>query len=249
MNTDTLDKMKGMRLFGMHRVFKTSVETSKNEVMTADEMTALLVDTEWDDRHNRFIDRSMKNARFRYKATIEQIDYSTERGVDKNHIHRLADGEFINKKENVIITGSTGTGKSFLASAIGQQACQLGYKVLYMNTTRLLSQLKMAKADGSAIREMMKIEKQDLLILDDFGIQPYDLQSRTCLMEIIEDRHGKRSTIITSQLPVKQWYDVIGEKTIADAILDRIVHNAQRIALKGESLRKKGIKKDEESIE
>jgi DNA replication protein DnaC len=249
MNTDTLEKMRNMRLFGMHRVFKTSIETSKNEELTADEMTALLVDNEWDDRHNRNIDRSMKNARFRYKATIEQVSYSSDRGVDKNHIHRLADGEFINKKENVLITGSTGTGKSFLASAIGHQACQLGYKVLYMNTTRLLSQLKMAKADGSAIREMMKIEKQDLLILDDFGIQPYDLQSRTCLMEIIEDRHGKRSTIITSQLPIKQWYDVIGEKTIADAILDRIVHNAQRITLKGESLRKKSDKKEEENNE
>ena len=247
MNTDTLEKMRNMRLFGMHRVFKTSIETSKNEELTADEMTALLVDNEWDDRHNRNIDRSMKNARFRYKATIEQVSYSPDRGVDKNHIHRLADGEFINKKENVLITGSTGTGKSFLASAIGHQACQLGYKVLYMNTTRLLSQLKMAKADGSAIREMMKIEKQDLLILDDFGIQPYDLQSRTCLMEIIEDRHGKRSTIITSQLPIKQWYDVIGEKTIADAILDRIVHNAQRITLKGESLRKKSDKREEEN--
>lgn len=249
MNTDTLDKMRKMRLLGMHRAFKTSVETAKHDELTADEMTALLVDSEWDDRHNRHIDRSMKNAHFRYRATIEQVDYNTQRGVDKNHIHRLADGEFINKKENLLITGSTGTGKSFLASAIGHQACQLGFKVLYMNTTKLLSQLKMAKADGSAIREMVKIEKQDLLILDDFGIQPYDLQSRTCLMEIIEDRHGKRSTIITSQLPVKQWYDVIGEKTIADAILDRIVHNAQRIELKGESLRKKWAKKEAEDTE
>jgi DNA replication protein DnaC len=246
MNTDTLDKMRKMRLLGMHRAFKTSLETAKSDELTADEMTALLVDSEWDDRHNRNIDRTMKNARFRYKATIEQVDYGTERGVDKNQIHRLADGEFINKKENVLITGSTGTGKSFLASAIGHQACQLGFKVLYMNTTKLLSQLKMAKADGSAIREMAKIEKQDLLILDDFGIQPYDLQSRTCLMEIIEDRHGKRSTLITSQLPVKQWYDVIGEKTIADAILDRIVHNAQRIELKGESLRRKWGKREAE---
>ena len=244
MNTDTLDKMRKMRLLGMHRAFKTSVETPKHDELTADEMTALLVDSEWDDRHNRNIDRTMKNAHFRYRATIEQVDYSTQRGVDKNHVHRLADGEFIHKKENLLITGSTGTGKSFLASAIGHQACQLGFKVLYMNTTKLLSQLKMAKADGSAIRELAKIEKQDLVILDDFGIQPYDLQSRTCLMEIIEDRHGKRSTIITSQLPVKQWYDVIGEKTIADAILDRIVHNAQRIELQGESLRRKWAKKE-----
>ncbi len=237
MNTDTLEKMKNMRLYGMHRVFKTSLETNTNEEMTADEMTALLIDTEWDERHNRHIDRSMLNAHFRYKATIEQVDYSPQRG------------EFINKKENVLITGSTGTGKSFIASAIGHQACQLGFKVLYMNTSRLLSQLKMAKADGSAIKEMVRIEKQDLLILDDFGIQPYDLQSRTCLMEIIEDRHGKRSTIITSQLPIKQWYDVIGEKTIADAILDRIVHNAQRIQLKGESLRKKSSKNIEDNSE
>ena len=239
MNTETLEKMRHMRLLGMHRAFKSSMETAKNEELTADEMTALLIESEWDDRHNRNIDRSMKNARFRYQATIEQVDYGMERGVDKNHVHRLADGEFIKKRENLLITGSTGTGKSFLASAIGNQACQLGFKVLYANTTKLLSQLKMAKADGSVLREMVRIERQDLLILDDFGIQPYDLQSRTCLMEIIEDRHGKHSTIITSQLPVKQWYDVIGEKTIADAILDRIVHNAQRIELKGESLRKK----------
>jgi DNA replication protein DnaC len=247
MNTDTLDKMKRMHLLGMHHAFKTSVETAKTDELTADEMTALLVNSEWEDRHNRAIDRSTRNARFRYKATIEQLDYSTERGVDKNHVHRLADGEFIKKRENLLITGSTGTGKSFLASAIGNQACTFGFKVLYMNTSKLLSQLKMGKADGSAIREMIRIEKQDLLILDDFGIQPYDLPSRTCLMEIIEDRHGKRSTIITSQLPVKQWYDVIGEKTIADAILDRLVHNAQRIELKGESLRKKWQKSDTEN--
>jgi DNA replication protein DnaC len=239
MNTDTLDKMRRMRLLGMHRAFKTSVESSKNETLTADEMIAMLIDSEWDDRHNRSIERTMRNARFRYKATIEQLDYSTERGVDKNQVHRLADGEFINKKENILITGSTGTGKSFLASAIGHQACQLGFKVLYANTNRLFAQLKIAKADGSSIKEFMKIERQDLLIIDDFGIQPFDPGSRACLLEIIEDRHGKHSTIITSQLPVKQWYEVIGEKTVADAVMDRIVHNAQRIELKGESLRRK----------
>ena len=178
-------------------------------------------------------------------ATIEQLEYSNERGIDKNLVHRLADCEFINRKENLLITGSTGTGKSFLASAIGHQACQLGFKVLYQNATRLFAQLKMAKADGSAIKELMKIEKQDLLILDDFGIQPFDQQSRASLLDIIEDRHGKRSTIITAQVPVKQWYDLIGEKTIADAVMDRIVHNAQRIELKGESLRRKWNKKQQ----
>ncbi len=242
MNTDTLDKMRRMRFWGMHRAFKTSLEQPEQSC-TADEMAAMLVDSEWDDRHNRSIERTMRNARFRYKATIEQLDYSHERGIDKNLVHRLADGEFINRKENVLITGSTGTGKSFLASAIGHQACQLGFKVLYANATRLFAQLKMAKADGSSIKELMKIERQDLLILDDFGIQPFDPQSRASLLDIIEDRHGKRSTIITAQVPVKQWYDLIGEKTVADAIMDRIVHNAQRIELTGESLRRKWGKK------
>jgi DNA replication protein DnaC len=245
MNTDTLDKMKRLRLLGMHRAFKTTLETPNKELLTTDEMVAMLVDSEWDDRHNRAIARSMTNARFRYKATIEQLDYSQERGIDKNHLHRLADGGFISKKENLLITGSTGTGKSFLASAIGNQACQLGFKVLYANTARLLAQLKIAKADGSAIKELMKIEKMDLLILDDFGIQPFDQPGRASLLEVIEDRHGKRSTIVTSQLPVKQWYEVIGESTVADAILDRIVHSAQRIELKGESLRKKWNKKED----
>jgi DNA replication protein DnaC len=238
-NQETLTKMKDMRLFGMHRAFSSSLESGKTEQFTPDELTAFLIANEWDDRHNRSIERGMKNARFRYKATIENIDYSEHRGMDKNQIHRLADGSFINRNENLIITGSTGTGKSFLASALGHQACQLGYKVFYVNTMRLFSQIKMAKADGSAIKELSKIEKQDLLILDDFGIQPFDAQSRLTLLEIIEDRHGKRSTIFTSQVPVRQWHEVIGEKTVADAILDRIVHDAYRIELKGESLRRK----------
>lgn len=248
MNTDTLEKMKGMRLLGMHRAFITSVESATNEQLTADEMTALLIDSEWDERHNRAIERTTKNARFRYKATIEQLDYNDGRGLDKNQIHRLADGKYITQNENILITGPTGTGKSFLASALGQQACQQGFKVLYANVTRLFAQLKMAKADGSAIRDLAKIERQDLLILDDFGIQPFDQTSRAALLEIIEDRHGKRSTIITSQLPIKQWYEVIGEKTVADAILDRIINNTQRIELKGESLRRKWNKKIDDNI-
>lgn len=249
MNTETLELMKKMRLHGMHRAFKTSIENGKTEEATPDELVSLLLQSEYDERANRKLERGLMNARFRYKSSIEEIDYNPKRGIDKNQLHRFADGTFIAKKENILITGSTGTGKSFLCSALGHQACLLGYKVLYTNATRLFAQLKMAKADGSAIKEMNKMEKQDLLIIDDFGIQPFDAASRLSLLEIIEDRHGKRSTILTSQLPVKQWYDVIGDKTIADAILDRIVHDAHRIELKGESLRKKQNKEAEETIE
>lgn len=242
MNNETLEKMKQLRLWGMYQAFKANIEAGKTGRLTADELISVLVNSEWDDRHNRSIERIIHNAHFRYSATIEQLDYTTGRGLDKNLVHRLGAGDFIRKKEDLFITGSTGTGKSYLASAIGYQACQLGFKVLYANTTKLMTALKMAKADGSIVKELLKIEKQDLLILDDFGIQPLDQQSRASLLDIIEDRHGKRSTIITSQLPVSQWYDIIGEQTLADAILDRIVHQAIRIELTGESLRKKSKK-------
>jgi len=155
---------------------------------------------------------------------------------------RFAECTYIGKQENILITGSTGIGKSHLATALGHQACTLGYKVYYANMAKLFSKLKMGKADGSYMREISKIERQDLLILDDFGLVPIDNQNRSALMEIIEDRHKKASMIITSQLPVNCWHEVIGEKTIADAILDRIVHDAHRIELKGESLRKTRIK-------
>ena len=248
MNTEILYRMKRMRMPGMHRAFTTSLENGAAEKFTPDEMVAFLINSEWDDRQNRTIDRSLRKARFRYKATVEQIDYSEERGIDKNQIHRFAECSFITKSENILITGPTGTGKSFLSSSLGHQACTVGFKVLYINASRLFTQLKMAKADGSIIKEMNKIERQDLLIIDDFGMQPFDNHNRVSLLEIIEDRHGKRSTIITSQLPVKQWYDVIGENTVADAVLDRIVHNAQRIELKGESLRRKWKKDKEDDV-
>jgi len=152
---------------------------------------------------------------------------------------RFAECGFIDKQENILITGSTGIGKSYIASAIGYQACGMGYRVLYYNTPKLFARLKMAKADGSYIREIAKIERQHLLILDDFGINPLDAQNRAAFLEIIEDRHGKGSIIVTSQVPVSKWHEIIGEKTIADAILDRIIHQAHRMELKGESLRKK----------
>ncbi len=239
MNEKTLQRMKLMKLHGMARAFQTSLENDNRDRFTADEMVEFLVSSEWDDRCNRRTERRIRSARFRYKANVEEVHFAIDRNLDKNQFHRFTECAFIDKAENILITGSTGIGKSYIASAIGNQACMLGYKVFYANTAKLLSLLKVAKVDGSFMREIARIEKQDLLILDDFGIQPFDNQNRAVLLDIIEDRHGKRSTIITSQLPVPQWHDVIGEQTIADAVLDRIVHNAHRIELIGESLRKR----------
>jgi DNA replication protein DnaC len=239
MNATTLEKMRTMKFFGMHRAFKTCLESGKEETYTPDEIIAHLIEAEWDDRQNRKIGRNVKNARFRYNAAMEDILYHSNRNIDKNQIMRFTECAFIDKHENILITGSTGIGKSYLASAIGHHACSMGYKVIYHSVPKLFSKLKMAKADGSYIKDIAKIERQNLLILDDFGIQPLDMQSRAALLEIIEDRHGKASLIITSQVPVNKWHDVIGDKTVADAILDRIIHEAHRLELKGESLRKK----------
>ena len=239
MNTATLEKMKKMNLQGMFRTFKTSIESERTETYTLDEMVAKLIESEWDDRRNRSILRQLKSAHFRYNASVENFNFDTDRNIDKNQLMRLGDCDFIKKHENALITGPAGIGKSYIASAIGHQACSLGYKVLYHNTAKLLGELKIAKGDGSYPKEIEKIGRNHLLILDDFGIQPYDIQGRSILMEIIEDRHEKNSTIITSQVPVSKWHELIGEQTIADAILDRIVHESHRLELKGESMRKK----------
>jgi DNA replication protein DnaC len=245
MNEQSLEKMRRMKFHGMHRAFKTSLESGQLNTLTADELIAFLIESEYDDRNNRRIERHIKQARFRYKANVEQLHFDIDRNLDKNMMMRFADCHFVDKHENILITGSTGIGKSFIASALGNQACMLGYCVMYANASKLFSKLKMTKADGSYVKEIARIEKQDLLIIDDFGLQPLDSQNRNMLLEIMEDRHGKRSTIITSQLPIAKWYDVIGEQTIADAVLDRIVHDAYRIELNGESLRKRyGMKKE-----
>lgn len=244
MNQQTLEKLKEMKLYGMARVFTTSLE-SKTEQLTTDEIVSSLVDAEWDERYNRKLTRSVQRARFRYKASVEQITFAPDRELNKNHILRLADCQFIKKAENVIITGSTGIGKSYIASALGHQACSLGYRVQYEQSSKLFARLKMAKADGSYLKEIARIDKMHVLILDDFGIQPLDAQSRTSLMEIAEDRHGKTSIIFTSQVPVSKWFEMIGEQTIADAILDRIIHNAHRLELTGDSMRKKRMLAEE----
>lgn len=246
MNQSTLDKMKHLKLYGMHRAFTSTMEIGSSSY-TNDELIAYLVDSEYDDRENRKVERLIGSAKFRYRAFIEEITSSTSRNIDKNTIGRLSSCDFIHQKQNILVTGSTGVGKSFIATAIGNKACTMGYKVQYFSINKLFSKLKMAKADGSYLKEIDRIEKQDLIILDDFGLQSLDNLKRQDFMEIIEDRHGKRSTIIASQLPVSTWHEVIGEQTIADAILDRMVHNSIRIELKGDSLRRK--KAEQESMQ
>lgn len=241
MNETTVTKMKQMKLFGMHNAFKTAVETGKTDHYTIDQFMAMLIDAEWDERQNRRIDRSIANAKFQYRADIESINFDSSRNLERTQVLRLAQCEFVEKAENVLITGSTGVGKSYLGTALGYQACIQGYRVGYYNTSKLFTKLKMAKADGSYLRELVKIQKQDVILLDDFGLQALDNQNRITLLEIIDDRHNKGSIIVTSQIPVQGWYDIIGEKTIADAVLDRLIHNANRIELQGESMRKKKI--------
>jgi len=246
-NSDTLDKLREMKFFGMFHTFKAHLDTGNTDRYTSDEFLAELVEAEYEDRVNRKINRLIDAAKFRYRGSIEDINFHRDRSIDRNQIMRLAECTFIEKHEDVLITGPTGIGKSYIASALGYQACAKEYKVLYWSTPKLFTRLKQAKADNSYIKEMMRIEKAELLILDDFGLHPLDATSRAMLMDIIEDRHDKMSLIITSQLPVKEWYNIIGEKTIADAVLDRIVHSAHRIDATGESMRKTRPKKTEEN--
>ena len=207
--------------------------------MTNDEFISWLITNEWDDRCNRTIERLVKATGLRYEASLEHIDYDVERELDRNLIQRLADLGFMSEGRNLFIVGSTGTGKSYIATALEYRACQKGHRVLYANTARLMAQLKVAKAKGSILQELKKIERTELLILDDFGLQPLDTTARNLLMDIIEDRHGKKSTIIASQIPVRAWYEAIADQTVADAIMDRIIHEAIKIQLKGESMRKR----------
>ena len=234
MNEETLSRMQHIRLLGMHAAFKASQENFTLDKMTNDEFTSWLITNEWDDRCNRTIERLVKAAGFRYEASLEHIDYDVDRELDRNLIQRLADLGFMSEGRNLFIVGSTGTGKSYIATALGYRACQKGHRVLYANTARLMAQLKVAKAKGSILQELKKIECTELLILDDFGLQPLDTTARNLLMDIIEDR----LTIIASQIPVRAWYEDIADQTVADAIMDRIIHGAIKIQLKGESIRK-----------
>lgn len=240
MNTNaTIEKMRQMRLSGMKRAYESSFETRNQDTFTNDEFVAWLIESEENQRNNARTERLLKNAKFHYQASLEQMSYTQDRDIDRNLLTRLSDCSFIDKRETVIVTGCTGTGKSFLATALGYQSCIKGYKVLYFNLGKLFQKLIMAKADGSYIRELNKIANYDLLIIDDFGMQAVQSEKQMILMDVIEDRNQKKATIFCSQLPVKNWYELFEDKTIADAILDRIIHSAIRFELKGESMRKK----------
>lgn len=237
MNIET--QLRQLRLHGMSRSWTALMETRKHHELSFAEGMEVLLQAEEDDRSGKRFERLQKNAHFRYQASVQELHMDASRGLDKSLISNLATGEYIGKGEAILISGATGTGKSFLASALGHHACAQGYKVAYYNLQKLLLKTKMSRIDGTIYKFFDKLSKAELLILDDFGLTHLEQQQRMDFMEIIEDRHASSATIIASQLPVASWYDIIGEETIADAILDRMVHTSYRIELKGESLRKK----------
>ncbi len=239
-NQTTIEKLKQMRLNAMAQMHYTNTQNNINMQYTIDEYVSMLVSPQarWEYKQNRKIKNLIKNARFRFAATVKDIDYTANRQLDKNTFQRLALLDFIRGKENIIITGATGTGKSYLAQALGHQACMMMFKTLYYNTARLMEHLKLARLEGNYTKTILAIEKANLLILDDFGLVSFDNQARQALMDIVESKYNRTSIIISSQIPVSGWHDLIGEGTIADAILDRIVYSSHRIQLKGESLRK-----------
>lgn len=223
----------------MFQAFESLLQLPVHQQPPADELLAQLTDAEHEYRQQRKTQMAIRAARFRYMASLEELHYTDGRNLDKTAILRLADCRFIDRSENIFLTGATGCGKSYIASALGYQACQLGYRVGYHNLIKLLQRLQLAKADGSYQKEMNRLEGLNLLILDDWGLQPLDQHAQLALLQIMEDRHGKAATIITSQLPVSKWHEYIGDPTLADAILDRITHKAHRLDLKGESMRRK----------
>ena len=234
----TIEKMKSMRLLGMAQTYHSNLENNLHQDYTLDQYVALLVDQEWEHRQNRKIANLLRTAKFRLSATINNIDFTTNRGLDKNAFERLATLNFIEKKENIIITGATGTGKSYLAQALGHQACLCLHKTKYFATARLIDEIKLAKLQGTYYKLIKNIQRSNLLILDDFGLYPFDQDARQALMDIVEYKYEQSSLIINSQIPIAQWHQLIGEGTIADAILDRLIHSSHRIKLKGDSLRK-----------
>jgi DNA replication protein DnaC len=240
--TESLAQMLDLRLNGMHHTYRSQLELPMDQQLEAHELIAQLLQSEQLHRAQEKTSYYLKLAKLRLPATVEQIECSAGRNLTKQQLALLVEGRYLELGENLLITGATGCGKSYLACALGHQACIQGYKTTYMNMNRLIEKVTLSKLDGSYIKMLNHLEKQTLIILDDFGLQPLTQEIRLTLLQLLEDRYGKKSIIITSQLPVAKWYEYINDPTLADAILDRLTANAQRIELKGESLRRKKSK-------
>jgi DNA replication protein DnaC len=241
LKNQTVEALLRLKLVGMARGYEQQLEQPATFDLSFDERLALLVSIEETEREERRQIRLLRLARLRQPAAcVEDIDYRHPRGLERSRMASLVTCDFIRQKQNLHITGPTGTGKSWLACALGHQACRQGHSVRYERVPRLLETLRLARGDGSLPKKLQALAKIELLILDDFGLKPLAQMERHDLLEVIEDRHGLRSTLVTSQLPVKVWHEYLGEPTVADAILDRLLNNAHRLELRGESLRKNG---------
>ena len=235
----TLQQLKDLKLSGMVRSYESILQLSSHKQPDGHTLLAQLCDAELQNRTHYKTQLYLKLSKLRYAAMLEEISYTKDRNLKPEQITPLADCSYIDRAENILISGATGSGKSFLACAFGHQACVMGYKTLYLNLNRFTERLMMAKLDGTFIRLLNHLEKTSLLILDDFGLAPMDQNGRLALLQILEDRYAKKSIIIASQIPISKWHEAINEPTLADAIMDRIMTNAHRFELKGESLRKK----------
>jgi DNA replication protein DnaC len=235
----TVSQLKTLKLDGMARAFEEPVTLSANSSLSFDERFGMIVDRELAWRDTRRLERLLKTAKLKNaQACVEDIDYRQSRGLDQRLVATLASGDWIRHAQNLILTGPTGAGKTWIACAFGQQACRQGFSVLYVRVGRLFEELKIAHGDGSFSRRLAQLAKMDVLLLDDWGLQDLDQGACNDLLEVLDDRVGTRSTIITSQLPLEHWHAWLQDPTLADAILDRLVHQAHKLPLKGESMRK-----------
>ena len=241
-NQQTADLLEGLKLKGMAQAFTAMIQMPLQHRPAMELAVAKLVDAERMYRKNLRTEIYLKTSRLRYNAVLEDVICSNERNLTVGQLSEIGDCSFIRRAENLLLTGLTGSGKSFLACAIGRQACMTGYRTEYFNMNRFIEKIALSKIDGTFLKVLSRLEKNDLIVFDDFGLQPLDQHARLALLQILEERYERKSVIIASQLPIGKWYDYIGEPTLADAIMDRLINNATHIELKGESLRKK-IKK------
>lgn len=239
LNEQTFDQLYLMKLIGMAEGFKEQLEQPSLRDLSFEERFGMLVERQWAWKENKRLKRLLKDAKLKLQASLEDIDYRTPRGIEKSVILSLASCNWIRNHQNLLISGPTGVGKTFLACAFAHKACREGFRSLYLRSPQFFYQIALARADGSYGTLMKRLAKTHLLVIDDLGLAPLTDPERRDLLEVIEDRHGSGSTLITSQLPIENWHDHIGDPTIADAILDRLIHNAHRIQLKGGSMRKK----------